>query len=400
MNNIYKIYQIMEYLSINHDFQVIYLRGNKKDEIWMVNEKHPKYQIIRITDTNIETLDYDQNRINQILNALNNRFLKNLNFLDIHIGKYEVLNEKHDTVSIDENYISGNNIEDVFNGIKEVIHSVEDENKEIHRAVSSINAHSSNLNKNRRNNMLFKTSKVTTIIIAICVINFFLALLLSRKYGFTNSLILLGADYKTFTLGLKQFYRLLTVAFNHGSISHLLMNMMSLSVLGTYIENKYGTKYYLLILFLSVLSGSLTSGILNKNIICVGISGGLYGLSIIYFIDIIKRKAFNPNSLFMILFINIMMNFMSSVSWQAHLGGAICGLVMYMIKESKLKKESIALLVILFLLLGYKYFTIKTITPLFKGSDKELIDMYKDIGFNNYSINLNKRLIEVYDKYE
>ena len=234
----------------------------------------------------------------------------------------------------------------------------------------------------------------------ICIINFTLALLLSLKYDMSSAQIILGADYKTFTLGLKQLYRLITVGFTHGSISHLFMNMLSLSVLGPYIERKYDTKFYLLTLFLSILVGSLTSGILTNNILAVGISGGLYGLSVIYFIDIIKKRAFNPNSLFMIIIINLMINFMSSVSWQAHLGGAICGLVMYMIKESEYKKQSIALLILLICILGYKYLTIKIITPIYISTDKEIIEIYNDFGLKSYASNISKRLIETYINYK
>ena len=399
--NIYKLYQIMEYLSLKFDYQAIFIKDIKKDEIWLINENNPNYQIIRLTTNDLETLNYDQDRINKTIRNFSVRMVKDIKFLDIHIGEYEVLDEKHDTISIDENYYAGISLDNIFPGLKNIIHEIDNQEKEINDIVLRINQHSSKLNQSRKKKRFFgQSSKATTIIMIICIINFTLALLLSLKYDMSSAQIILGADYKTFTLGLKQLYRLITVGFTHGSISHLFMNMLSLSVLGPYIERKYDTKFYLLTLFLSILVGSLTSGILTNNILAVGISGGLYGLSVIYFIDIIKKRAFNPNSLFMIIIINLMINFMSSVSWQAHLGGAICGLVMYMIKESEYKKQSIALLILLICILGYKYLTIKIITPIYISTDKEIIEIYNDFGLKSYASNISKRLIETYINYK
>ena len=111
------------------------------------------------------------------------------------------------------------------------------------------------------------------------------------------SYIALGADYKMFTLGLRQFWRLLTTMFLHGSLNHLFMNMISLMTLGTLFETKYGHWKMLFTVLFCALIGSLTNGILTGNGLTVGISGGLYGLLAIYTIDILHRNL-HDNSLY------------------------------------------------------------------------------------------------------
>ena len=123
--NIYKLYQIMEYLSLKFDYQAIFIKDIKKDEIWLINENNPNYQIIRLTTNDLETLNYDQDRINKTIRNFSVRMVKDIKFLDIHIGEYEVLDEKHDTISIDENYYAGISLDNIFPGLKNIIHKID-----------------------------------------------------------------------------------------------------------------------------------------------------------------------------------------------------------------------------------------------------------------------------------
>ena len=55
----------------------------------------------------------------------------------------------------------------------------------------------------------------TYIIMGICIFVYLLSLLLGTKYDKSSVYVVLGADYMTFTLGLKQLYRLFTCVFVH-----------------------------------------------------------------------------------------------------------------------------------------------------------------------------------------
>jgi rhomboid protease GluP len=74
-----------------------------------------------------------------------------------------------------------------------------------------------------------------------------------------------------------QVWRLLTAGLVHGGIVHLLMNMMVLNDIGRIVESLFGARKFLVLLWVSVLGGSLASLATNPYP-SVGISGGLFGL--------------------------------------------------------------------------------------------------------------------------
>ncbi len=74
-----------------------------------------------------------------------------------------------------------------------------------------------------------------------------------------------------------QLWRLLTVGLVHGSLLHLAMNAMVLNDLGRLVESLFGSRRFLVLLWVSVLGGSLASFANNPHP-SVGISGGLFGL--------------------------------------------------------------------------------------------------------------------------
>ena len=75
-----------------------------------------------------------------------------------------------------------------------------------------------------------------------------------------------------------QWWRLLTAGFLHGGILHLLMNSWVLFDLGAATEEAYGTSRYLVIYFLSTITGFYGSYVWNPGIASVGSSAGIFGL--------------------------------------------------------------------------------------------------------------------------
>jgi rhomboid protease GluP len=75
-----------------------------------------------------------------------------------------------------------------------------------------------------------------------------------------------------------QWWRLLTAGFLHGGILHLLMNSWVLFDLGAATEEAYGTSRYLVIYFLSTITGFYASYLWNPGVASVGSSAGIFGL--------------------------------------------------------------------------------------------------------------------------
>ncbi|HEX6136334.1 MAG TPA: rhomboid family intramembrane serine protease [Casimicrobiaceae bacterium] len=81
-------------------------------------------------------------------------------------------------------------------------------------------------------------------------------------------------------------WQLVTYAFLHGSLLHLAFNMFALYMFGGAIERVFGTRRYVVLYFVSVLSAAVTqlvfamlSGAIYPTI---GASGGVFGLLLAY----------------------------------------------------------------------------------------------------------------------
>lgn len=362
-------------------------------EIFLYNEENSNYQLIRLSASLLNDENED-NHLKDCFNSLyyqNNIDIEKIKFLDIRLLSELPTNTnfKYDTTYIvsknNKTNVYGINLDDYYPSFLTELGGVIRRTNNFFASIPD-----------KRNKPI-----VTYIIIILCLINYGLALYLQGKYDASTSYILLGADYKTFTLGLKQFYRLFTMAFSHGSIIHLFCNMFSLYSLGSFVEKRYGRVKYIIILTYCIILGSLTTGILNGNNLNVGISGGLYGLLFIYFFNMYQDGIINPIQLFPTLIANIALNFMPNVAWQAHFGGLVGGIVLYYLfyGDPENHKYFMATTILLMASMIFKYVTINTISPFYGGTDIEVIQAIRDFGFKDYATNLMNRLIEVYSKY-
>ncbi|CAB5112587.1 unannotated protein [freshwater metagenome] len=125
-----------------------------------------------------------------------------------------------------------------------------------------------------------------------------------------------------------EWYRLLTVALTHGGIFHLGFNMYALMVLGNPIEAAFGKERFLVIFFISLISGSLVSNYFAAaNQPSVGASGAIFGL--FGAMAVVSRKiGVEIQSIAVIVGINFALGFaLGGVDWRAHLGGLIGGAI-------------------------------------------------------------------------
>ena len=402
-NDLYKIFQLSSIFISKYEYNQILIQEfsqYSQNEIWLTKLDHSDYQLIRITFSPASQYVYDKERIETYLSYLQKTAGKDLKFLDIHINneKYDSEMEEYDYINIDEGFADGKNVMDLYPEIYTAIHQVEDERAEIFRLKQSVQQIMKNRISSRYQENV-KAPYATMIVIGICLFMNVLQTYFARKYADSAVYVLLGGNYTTFTLGLRQFYRLITCSFLHGGFLHLFSNMYSLFFLGSYLEKRLGSWKMLFYLFLSVLVGSLSQGILTENTVTVGISAGLYGLMLVFILDGVKNRVVNPRSLLPLIIINLAINFMSTTAWIAHLGGLLGGYVLYHFYNSENRLGPGLLMITLIVCLFVRYLSTKTISPLYGGTDLEVVKIINDLGFKDYSNHLYQRLLQVYQKY-
>jgi membrane associated rhomboid family serine protease len=166
-------------------------------------------------------------------------------------------------------------------------------------------------------------SSVLTIITIICA--FYLYELYDS--GLIGTFGLYGIELLKST---NEWYRLVTVALVHDNSStipiHLAFNMLALHSLGTPIETFLGRSKFLIIVFVSLIGGSIASAMfLGYNGYSIGASGAVFGLFGAWAV-ISKRIGAEVKSTLVIIGLNFVLGFtIGGVDWRAHLGGLIAG---------------------------------------------------------------------------
>ena len=77
-------------------------------------------------------------------------------------------------------------------------------------------------------------------------------------------------------------WQLVTYAFLHGGLPHIFFNMFGIYMFGSVLEQFFGTRYYVTLYFVSVVTAGMTqiavNALLGSPYPTVGASGGLFGL--------------------------------------------------------------------------------------------------------------------------
>jgi len=125
------------------------------------------------------------------------------------------------------------------------------------------------------------------------------------------------------------WWRLITSAFLHVQVLHIAFNMFALYVLGPPLERLVGQLRMVGIYLTTGLAGSVTVLWLgDPRIPTVGASGavfGIFGAAIV----LMRSRGYDISSLATVLGINLVITFaVPNISWQAHIGGLLVGLVL------------------------------------------------------------------------
>ena len=367
------IMSLVHYFVTEENYTPINVQG-VKNEIWLENLEAP-YKIVRINSKyihNNEQYDMDLFKMQFVMKQIKKKTLSfKINALNICLDlnntvKLEDKDKKLiDTVNITSiNDIKKNNfLQEVFPKIKTNSFKKTDNLDKIIHVTDDINKKTEAENKKYEN--VFKPKKivVTKILIFINVLMYLLSILISDN--FTESLIILGANNRGLVLN-GDFYRLITCAFLHGNLVHLVINMYSLWIIGSQVETYIGKLKYLVIYLLSATMGSLFSIVFLENSLSVGASGAIFGLmgALLYFGYHYRLYLSNAltSQIIPIIILNLALGFMnSSIDNGAHIGGLIGGYLSTMIvglKYKGTKSETINGIIVYISLVVFLLFTI------------------------------------------
>ncbi len=178
---------------------------------------------------------------------------------------------------------------------------------------------------------------LTYILIASSSVVYLFSAFLSQSLIDMDMQILvdMGALFGPYTVLKGEWWRLLTAMFLHGGMTHLLMNMFSLYLIGRGAEMYFDTKSYLSIYFFSGLIGGLVSLYMHPVSVGVGASGAIFGVfgALAGFFLAHREKIESHSKAFMknfaiIIVINLVIGFsIPSVDVSAHIGGLIVGFI-------------------------------------------------------------------------
>ena len=150
-----------------------------------------------------------------------------------------------------------------------------------------------------------------------------------------------------------EYWRFVSSMFVHAGVLHLALNMYALWTFGPVVNSIYGTRSFLIIYFVSGLSGAMASIVWNPTQISAGASGALVGLAGAMLASLIcgpskeqgPARYSQPLVFFAVICASLLYGFFDpGIDNAAHIGGLagglLCGLVLQpgIFSESKVKK--------------------------------------------------------------
>ncbi len=206
--------------------------------------------------------------------------------------------------------------------------------------------------------------RLTYVLIILNSTLFVLTAFLSRSLESIDLdlLVELGALFGPLSVLDAQWWRLLSAMFLHGGMTHILMNMFSLYLVGRSAERFFDFSSYLSIYLFSGLAGGLASLYMHPASVGVGASGAIFGLfgALAGFFLAHKEQLATHAKAFMkdfgvIILLNLVIGLsIPSVDLSAHIGGLVAGFLggFLISKSRKFLSLYVALMVLLSLVIA------------------------------------------------
>lgn len=324
--------QLVHYFITKENYQPIVVNG-LQNEIWLENtDKY--FEVIRINSNyihNDEQLDFDLYKAKTVVKQIRKKMLSfkcntlnimlnvgdNVNNLSSSYKNMELLkvNSIND-LGNDEGLASlfpelKNDIIDSSDPMDFFINITDDINEETER-------------KSRLYDKVF-SQKPIVVTYALIVINIIVFIL--QYMGIINTNLYATSAY---SIKMGHYWVVLTSAFLHADIIHILCNMYSLYFIGVQLETVLGKKKFIVVYLISAIMGSLASALLSGGA-AIGASGAIFGLigAMLYFgyyyrlyLGNVVRSQIVP-----VILINLFIGFMlPGVDNFGHIGGLVGGI--------------------------------------------------------------------------
>ena len=354
------VMKLVHYFVTKCNYTPIVVNG-VKNEVWLENLEGP-YRIIRINSNyihNKEQYNKDLYKIKNVVKQIKKKTLSiSVNTLNINLDLNNNVN-LYETKNIDS--VSINKVNDIKKN-KLIINTFPDINNNLIKdtngldliinVTNDINKKTAEENRKYEKTFSHKNILITPIIIGICIFVFLLTTIMP-------GLELLLANQKELVSN-GEVWRLITSAFVHAGILHILCNMYSLAIIGSQLEGFIGKTKYVFVYIISAIVGNLLSITFSNNF-SVGASGAIFGLlgSLLYFGYHYRLYLGSviKNQIIPIILINLFIGFsLPGVDNIAHIGGLIGGYLATMavgIENKSEKQEMINGSIVLTLLIAF-----------------------------------------------
>ena len=329
------VMKLLHYFITEKNYNPIVLQG-AENEIWLENMEED-YKIIRLVSGHIhnkEQLSFDLFKTNRVVKKIKKKTLSlHMNVLSIFMDlgeSVELLPTKNNTlisVESEKDLMNYDCIKETFPDINKKLVTEEDDMKLYIKLTSDINKKNVETNKEVEDVFKPKVPTITRILVIINVL-IYLSLIATGNSAYNKALIEFGMYAPAIRAG--EVYRLITCAFLHAHIFHLLFNCYSLYVIGSQLEGFLGKAKYLIVYLGSALAGAMMSMIFSGNTISIGASGAIFGLlgSLLYFgyhyrvyLGNVMRSQILP-----LIIVNLAIGFIwVGIDNFAHIGGLIGG---------------------------------------------------------------------------
>lgn len=329
------VMRLLHYFITEEGYSPIILHG-AQNEIWLENLESD-CKIIRIVSNyihNDEQLNFDLFKTKQIIRRIKRKtFSFKMDALSIflnlgenvHLNNFKNMVEHVSVVEI-ENMEDLENCKEVKDKFPKILEDTDFKEKGLELFVKiTEDLNKKNQEDSAKIESVFKMKKpiVTYSLIAINAFVFFIELL----YGI-NETAYYGANIAEY-IQAGEIYRLITSAFMHAGVFHLICNMYCLYILGPQLESFFGKMKFLTIYLVSAVAGNLMSMLFTTGA-SVGASGAIFGLfgAMLYFGYHYRVYLGNvmKSQLLPLIIMNLLLGFLiSGIDNAAHIGGLIGG---------------------------------------------------------------------------
>ena len=332
------IMKLLHYFITEKNYNPIILQG-ADNEIWLENLES-NYKIVRIVSSHIhndEQLTFDIFKTKRVVKKIKKQtFSFNMNVLSF----FTDLGENVNLENVHNKNLYFVNLEDEkdLNKYDFVKKSFPDITKKLVmnekgmqlylKLTKDINVKNQRTNREVEDVFKEKNPIITRILVALNIMIYLYMVLTGKSDVLTAKF----AVYSPF-IQMGQYYRLLTGAFIHADLFHLLFNCYALYVIGSQVENYLGKVKYTIIYLLSAISSSLLSMLFaGSNYYSVGASGAIFGLmgALLYFGYYYRVYLGNvlKSQIIPLIVLNLIIGFVSpGIDNYGHIGGLIGGVL-------------------------------------------------------------------------